>query len=161
MSFNRPLPVIFGGGVSMVTNSLGPNDPELGTRTNYEGREYVFVYNAGGQTINPGYGAVPNSAATNMTVTVSAATSNDVVVGVCRNAAIADGYYGWLVTKGITPIQMGATSGTVAARGLVEIGANGVFVPVSNTTGNGAPAVGVALAAIVSSASGNAYISCY
>jgi len=160
MSFNRALPLVFGS-PSMVTATLGPNDPELGTRMSAGGLDYVFVYNAGGQNILAGYGAVPNSAATNMTVTVSAATSNDIVVGVCKHATIPDGSYGWLVTKGITPIQMGATSGTVAARGLVEIGANGVFVPISNTTGNGSPAVGVALAAIVSSASGNAYISCY
>ena len=96
-----------------------------------------------------------------MSVSVSAVTSADIVVGVCRNATLTTGTYGWLVTKGITSIQMGATSGSVASRGLVEIGANGVFVPTSLTTGNLAPAVGQALAAIVSSASGSAYVSCY
>lgn len=145
----------------MVTSSLGANDPEIGTRVTADGREYVFVYNAGGEQIGPGYAAVPNSAATGMSVTVTATTSADCVIGVCRNATLTTGTYGWLVTRGVTPIQMGATSGTVAALGLVEVGANGVFVPTSLTTGNKAPAIGKALAEIVSSASGNAYVSCY
>ena len=161
MSFNSPYPLVFGGGVSMVTATLGANDPEVGTRVNVAGRDYVFVYNEADSQISPGYGAVPNSAATGMSVTVTAATSADCVIGVCRNATLTTATYGWLVTRGVTPVQMGATSASVAARGLIEIGANGVFVATSLTTGNKAPAVGVALAAIVSSASGNAYISCF
>jgi len=148
---------MFSGGVSMTTNSLGANDPEIGTRVTADGREYVFVYNGGGSTIAVGYGAVPNSAATNMTVTVSAATSADAVIGICRNAAIADGYYGWLVTRGVTPVFV---TGAVSARGLLEVGANGHFVTVSNTTGNKAPAVGLAVEA-GSSALTSAYVSCY
>lgn len=157
MSYQSATPVMFSGGVSMVTNSLGANDPEIGTRTTVDGREYVFVYNGGGSTIAVGYGAVPNSAATNMTVTVSAATSADCVVGVCRNAAIADGYYGWLVTKGVTPVFV---TGAVTVRNLIEVGANAHFAVTSNTTGNKAPSIGIALET-ASSALTSAYISCY
>lgn len=148
-------------GVSNVVSSLESKYPELGTRFVEDGREYVFVYNGGESDINPGYGAVIQTAATNMSVTVSAASSADIVVGVARNATLTTGTYGFLVTRGVTPVEMGATSGTVDARGLIGIGANGVFVPVSNTTGNKAPAIGIALTATVSSASGEAYICCY
>ena len=153
-------PIRFGS-VSMVTASLGHNDPELGTRCQDNGIDYIFVYNDGGSQISPGYGAVLQSGVSGYSVTVSAATSTDLVVGVCRHATLTTGTYGWLVTKGITPVQMLASSGSVASRGLIEIGANGLFAPVSNTTGNAAPAVGQALAAIVSGASGNAFISVF
>jgi hypothetical protein len=55
---------------------------------------------------------------------------------------------------------MGGTSGTVAAGGLVELGDDGEFYPVSNTTANG-EIVGKAMEAIVSSASGQAFIKCF
>lgn len=160
MSYQGISPIAFGS-VSMVTTSLGANDAEVGTKRTVDGRDYVLVYNEGGASAMVGAGVVFNSAATGYSVTVSAATSADFVVGVVRHATLTTGAYGWVVTKGVTPIQMGATSGTVAVRGLVEVAANGLFVPVSNTTGNKAPAVGIALAEIVSSASGNAFISCY
>jgi hypothetical protein len=160
MSYNEVGPVFFGG-ISNVTSSRNSRDPEVGYRRWYEGAEYVYVYNEGGSDINPGYACVINSAATGYSVTVTAATSADLVVGVVKHATLTTGDYGWVVTRGITNVEMGATSGTVAARGLIEVGAAGVFVPVSNTTGNKSPAVGQALAAIVSSASGSAYINCY
>ena len=161
MSYQSIAPVLFGT-KSLVTATLGRNDPELGTiHTDTDGLTYQFVYNAGGEQIPPGYGCVPNSAATGYSVTVSSTTSADLCVGVVRHATITTDTYGWVVVRGITPIKMGATSGSVAARGLVEIADNGLFVPVSNTTGNKAPAVGVAIAAIVSSASGNAFIKCF
>lgn len=160
MAYESVGPVIFGG-ISMVTSSLGSNDPEVGTVKVEGGREYVFVYNDGGEDINPGYGCVLQSGASGYSVTVSAVTSADIVVGVVRHATLTTGTYGWAVRRGITNIEMNATSGTVAAGDLIEIGANGDFNPVSNTTGNLAPALGKALEAIVSSASGSAYISCY
>lgn len=161
MAFDSVGPVIFKGGVSNVTATLSANDPEVGARRWDGGREYVFVYNDGGEQIDPGFGAVLQSGATGYSVTVSSVTSADIVVGVCRNATLTTGTYGWLVSRGITNVEMNATSGTVAAGGLIEIGANGDFSPVSNTTANLAPAIGKALEAIVSSASGSAYISCY
>lgn len=149
------------GSVSSVTSSRGANDPEVGTIKVEGGREYVYVYNDGGEDIDPGFGAVIQSGASGYSVTVSAVTSADIVVGVCYHATLTTGTYGWLVRRGIVPVEMNATSGTVAAGDLLEVGANGDFQKVSNTTGNLAPAVGKALEAIVSSASGSAYISCY
>jgi hypothetical protein len=146
---------------SMTTATPGRNDAQLGTRIQYEGNEYVFVYNDGNSRIPVGYGAVLQSGASGYSVTVSAATSADLMVGACKFASINTGYYGWLLTKGFGTVQMLASSGSVASRGLLELGANGLFAPVSNTTGNAAPAVGQALAAIVSGASGSAFISVF
>lgn len=160
MAFNSSDPVIFLG-VSATTDSLGANDQAPGYRVSYEGREYVLVYNDGNSEIYPGYGVVPQSGATQMSVTVSAVTSADAVVGVVRNTTIATGYYGWAVSRGITPLELNATSGTVAAGDLAEIGANGDWQKVSNTTANLAPAVGKFLEAGVSGASASAYISCF
>ena len=161
MTFRSIDPVLFYG-VSHVTAALGEKHPELGTEVKVGGTVYEWVYNAANSDINPGYGCVTLAGSTTpYSVTVSAATSADLVYGVVKNATLTTGTYGWVVKKGIVAIEMGATSGTVAAGGLVEIGANGVFVPVSNTTGNNAPACGKAMAEIVSSASGNAYINVY
>ena len=160
MAFEGVGPVVFGG-VSMVTASLGANDPQPGAIKVEGGREYIFVYNDGGSDINPGYGAVLVADATVMSCTVSAVTSADAVMGVCRHATLTTATYGWLVRRGITNVEMNATSGTVSALGLIEIAANGDFSPASLTTGNLAPACGKALEAIVSSASGSAYISCF
>jgi hypothetical protein len=161
MAFSSVGPIIFGGGVSMVTSSLGANDPEVGTRKWEGGREYVFVYNDCNSQIIPGLGTVIQSGASGYSVSVSAVTSADIVVGICRNATLTTGTYGWVVTKGVTSVKMNASSGTVAAGDLLEVGADGDFQKVSNTTGNLAPAIGKALEAIVSSAVGSAYVSCY
>jgi hypothetical protein len=157
MAYDSAGPVVFAG-VSQVTTSLGSNDPEVGTRKTVGDEEYIFVYNTGSDAqINPGNGAIL-SAVTGYSVTVSSTTSTDFLVGVCKHATITTGAYGWLVCKGFTSVEMGGTSGTVAAGGLIELGDDGEFYPVSNTTGNG-PVVGKAMEAIVSSASGQAYIS--
>ena len=159
MAYQGVAPILMGS-VSMVTATRGVNDPEVGTKVNVDGRDYVFVYNGGTTQISPGLGAVLQSSATGYTVTVSSVSSADVVIGVCRHATLTTATYGWLVAKGITPVQLGTTV-SVSQRGLIEIGANGVFEPVSNTTGNKAPAAGVALEAISTSASGSAYVSCF
>jgi len=146
---------------SFVTATLDGKSPQLGQTMQKGGREYVYAYNAGNNDVSPGMGMVMTSDATNYSLSSTSVTSADICVGVVRNATLTTGTYGWLVRRGVTNIEMGATSGTVAAHGPVEIAADGLFVPVSNTTGNLVPAVGKALTAIVSSASGEAYISCY
>lgn len=145
---------------SFVTATLDGKEGLLGSRFIEGGDAYVLAYNGGNSEIPPGYGCVLQSGAVNMTMTISAVTSADLVVGVVKHSTIPTASYGYLITKGFTEVEMGATSGSVASRGLLEIGANGVFVPVSNTTANG-PVLGQALEAIVSSASGSAYISIF
>jgi hypothetical protein len=157
--YGSGLPLRFRG-ITFTTKTLVSKDPELGTRTVVAGNEYVWAYNGGNSEIPSAYACVLQSGATGMTMTLSSVTSADLVVGFSV-ATIATDTYGWLITRGIGKVTMGATSGSVASRGLIEVAANGLCVPVSNTTGNLAPAVGQALAAIVSSASGSAYVSCY
>lgn len=161
MAFNTAGPVAFYGGPSNVTATLNTSrDPEVGQRAWFEGREYVFVYNDSDTQISPGYAAVLQSAATGYSVCVSSVSGADIVVGVCRNATLTTNTYGWLVTKGITPVEMGANY-SAAAGDPVYVSANGVFDIVSNTTGNLVPAIGKVLEAAASGASGSAYICCY
>jgi hypothetical protein len=158
MSFYDVGPVSFES-VSAVTATPGSKDGEIGYRKFEGGKEYVRVYNDCNSTIPPGYGVVLQSGVSGYSITLSSVTSADLMVGVSANTSMPTGNYGWVVTKGITPIQMGVSG--VAAGTLAELGANGLFTTVSNTTGNIAPATVKALAAIASSVSGSAYVSCF
>jgi hypothetical protein len=162
MTFQSVAPVAFGT-KSLVTATLGKNDPELGAfHTDTDGRTYRFVYNDGGASVPVGCGVVTVAGASGAySVTVSAATSADLVLGVCLHNTITTAAYGWVVCHGVTSIQMAGTSGTVSTGGLVEVAANGYFVPVSNTTGNKSPAFGKALNTIASSGTGDAYVRCF
>lgn len=159
MSFSRG-PVSFFP-ISSTTSALGSNDGEVGIRRFEEGREYVLVYNDCNSNMAVGMGISLQSGASGYSCTISSVTSADCCVGIVRHQTISTGYYGWAVTKGVTYVKMMATSGTVAAGAMIELGGNGLFYGASNTTGNISPAVGKALAAIVSSATGLAYVSCY
>ncbi len=157
MTYYSVDPVRFGVGISGTTTSLGANDPEVGYRTAVGDEEYVFVYNAGNSQINPTYGAVL-SAVTGYSVTVSSTTSVDFLAGVCKNATIATGEYGWLMTKGFTQVEMEADN-SCAAGEILALAADGEFALKSNSTGYPTPAVGKAMEAIASGGSGAAYIS--
>ena len=156
MSGNSVGPVRFDS-ATFTTASLGDNDPQVGERAFIAGTDYVFCYNEGGSVIAAGFGAVPNGGMSVMSVTVSAATSDDAVCGVAV-VSIAASSYGWLATRGVVNVEAGETMVTGE---LIEVAANGDFAPVSNTTGNAAPAVGKALDTIATDASGSAYINCF
>lgn len=161
MSVNSVGPIRFGS-LSMVTGTLGPKDPELGTRVIANGLEYVFVYNEADTQAVPGMGLVTNAGATSAySATISSTTSADFCLGVVRHATLTTTTYGWVVVRGVTPVKAGATSGTITTGKAFEMAANGLFTPVSNTTGNLSPAIGKALNTIVSSANGDAFISCF
>ena len=144
---NRP--VLFAG-KSMVTASLGANDPEPGYRMTDGDEDYVFVYNAGASDIEPSYGAVL-SAVSGYSVTVSSTTSVDFLVGVCKHATIAAGSYGWLFSRGFVDVEMEADNSAAAGQ-LLTLAEDGEFALKSNSTGYLAPAVGKAMAAIASGA---------
>jgi len=148
MAFQGLDPILFES-VSNVTASLGDRSPELGTRVIKDGVEYMFVYNAGGEQISPGYGCVHNSATAGFSVTVSSVSSADVLVGVCHHATLTTDTYGWVATKGVVPVEV---PDAASALGQLELEGNGAFVPGT------ARVCGKALAAIASGASGNAYI---
>lgn len=157
MAFYSVDPVRFGVGISSTTDSLGVNDPEVGYRTAVGDEEYVFVYNTGNSAIRPSFGAVV-SAVTGYSVTVSSTTSVDFLVGVCKNVTISTGEYGWLMTKGFAVVEMEADNSCAAGQ-ILALAADGEFALKSNSTGYPTPAVGKAMEAMASGASGSAYIS--
>ncbi len=138
----------------------GPNDPQLGDFCEESGKRWVFVYNDGGASAAVGCAFVLNSAATGYSVTVSSVTSADFAIGVVQNATFLTGTYGWIMVRGIGVAKMMTASGTVAARQNLELAANGLFYGASNTTGNGL-CFGQSISAIVSTAVGAAFITCY
>ena len=151
-------PIVFAP-VSQVTATPGANDPEVGTRYREGDEEYVYVYNAGGSQISPGYGAVL-SAVSGYSVTVSSTTSVDMFVGVVKHATLTTGTYGWLLTKGFSEVKMEASNSCTAGQ-LLCPAADGTFALKSNSTGYPAPTAGKAMAAIASGASGTAFINCF
>lgn len=149
-------PIRFGS-VSMVTGTLGPNDPEVGTVVREGDEEYIFVYNNGASTINTGQFAIC-TAVTGYSVTVSSITHVDVPIGVCKHAAIATTKYGWLLRKGFGPMQVGSA---VAAGDLLGPGADGNWQSRLVSTAYSqviAPAIyGKCMVSAASSGSGDAY----
>ena len=146
-------------GVSMITASLGANDPEVGARTIDNGNEYVFVYNVGSSTANIGHACVV-SAVSGYSVTVSSVTNTDFAVGVVKHSGLATGDYGWLLTRGFTEVEMSPSNSAAVAQMLV-LGPDGGFAQASNSTGVFSPSIGKAMEAMASGASGTAYVSIY
>lgn len=147
---------------SMVTTTLGKNDPELGTRWQTGGNEYLFVYNTGASSAPVGR-AVVLSGVTGYSVTVSSTAYADHVVGVVYHAAIPASSYGWVLTRGIgtiiTSTSVALVTGTVAT-----VQADGYWdnLIVSALTSQVQPTARAKLLTTAASAStGTAYISCY
>lgn len=160
MSFSDQT-VVFSG-KSSVTATRGANDPEVGVRKAFDGEEYVYVYNGGGEQISPSYGAyiLGGSGTSGYTVTITGATGADFMVGVCKNATLTTGAYGWLLTKGKCNIEMEADNSGVT-NALLAPAADGEFAYKSNSTGYPAPAVGKLLVSAASGASAAAWISIF
>lgn len=150
-------------GVSMVTGSLGVNDPEVGTIVRAGDEEYIFVYNAGNSQISPGYLAVV-SAVTGYSVTVSSvAASGDIPVGVCVHATLTTGTYGYLLKKGFCNFKATADSGVVAGARLIP-GDDGVWgspTTTSNVSNTQNSAYGKCMVATASAGTGVGYFSIY
>ena len=154
MSVYNVSPVAFGS-VSMVTASLGANDPEVGTVRRVGDEEYVFVYNAGNSQVSVGYGATV-SAVTGYSVSVSSVAS-DFAIGVCVHATLTTGTYGWLMKKGFGNFKAAADSSVAAGAGLI-LGADGVWASPSATSG---PVFGKCMIATASAGTGVGYFSIF
>lgn len=142
---------------SFTTNSLGPNDPRVGDIAQVGNDKYRFVYNTGSSTANVGDGVIL-SGVSGYSVTVSSTTSVDLLVGVVKHAAIATGYYGYVVTNGFSQVNMGANL-SAAAGALLILAADGKFTAKTISTGYVGQGNVKAMEAIASGASGTAYIS--
>jgi hypothetical protein len=153
---NRP--VLFAG-KSMVTATLGVNDPEPGYRMTDGDEDYVFVYNAGNSQISPTYGAVM-SGVSGYSVTVSSISGVDFLAGVCKHATLTTATYGWLCTRGFVEVEMEADNSAAAGQ-ILALAADGEFALKSNSTGFPTPAVGKTMEAIASAGSGTAWINVF
>ncbi len=160
MAFEGLSPVRFGT-VSMVTLTLGANDPEVGTITQEGDETYIFVYNTGNTQITIGAGATV-SAVTGYSVTVSSVTHTDVPVGVCKHATMATSTYGWLLRRGFSPYLAGPDSAVVTGNALT-LGADGVWQAKGNSTAYSQvalpPVYGKATLSAASGATGWAYFN--
>jgi hypothetical protein len=121
----------------------------LGSKTLRDGNEYVYVYAA--KTVGSGQYAVLEPAGTSLTsgytVTVSNASLNGWMAGVAQNT-IATGYYGFIMTKGLSLVA--PDSGEVSAAPGVDLalGTNGGFVA-AGATFSTAPRFGVTVNSFV------------
>jgi len=146
---------------SQVTTTLGVNDGSIGDGAEDSTGKWLLVYNDNTASVPVGYGMVLNAGATGYSCTVSSATSADMLIGVVVNTSIVSAGYGWVLQRGFCNVQMGAASGTVLTKGTLQLGAAGLFFPKSNATGSKDNVVGCAMATIVTSASGPAFISVF
>lgn len=149
MAYYGVAPVAFGS-VSMVTATLGPNDPELGTVREEGANKYILVYSS--NEISKGRCATL-SGVSGYTVTVSTA-DREHVLGVCKHTTLTTGTYGWLLTRGFTPI-MASAAVSIATGNLLYAAANGFFANVvhSGATQTGEFVVGKCVESSASAAS--------
>jgi hypothetical protein len=145
------------GTVSMVTATLGPNDPEVGLKRIVGDEEYIFCYNAGNSQATPG-DVCTVSAVSGWSITVSTVTAVDLAAGVVKHATLTTATYGWLMTRGFGQVNMDANN-SVAAGGLLVCGTDGKFFNQTISTGIPSRPIGKAMAAIASGASGTAFIT--
>lgn len=153
-------PVLFSG-ISMVTATLGSNDPEVGTACRVGNADYLFVYNAGNSQIPPAYGVIC-SAVSGYSVTISSLTQTDMLMGVVKHTTLTTGTYGWVLTRGFTEVKMGANN-SIAAAEVLALGTDGTFarrVSANTDIALGIPC-GKAMSAVASGASGTAYVKTY
>lgn len=139
-----------------VSNVTATASVEVGAERKVGDESYRYVYNAGNSQIPPSYGCTV-SAVTGYSVTISSTTSVDLLVGVVKHSTLTTGTYGWVMTQGFCPVEMEANNSCAAGQ-LLALAADGEFALKSNSTGYPTPAVGKAMAAIASGASGDAYI---
>jgi hypothetical protein len=153
MSFYSNTPIVFGG-LSGVTATRGTKEPEIGTRVNSGGNEYLYVYNAGTTDIPIGYAVTPLAGTAGYSCTISTTAQIDVPMGVVKNSTLSASCYGWVQTRGHCKIHVAAA---VSAGTPMQLGANGIWA--SGVTGPFFAKLLVAASAATNT-SALAYISC-
>lgn len=109
---------------------------QLGMRYSKSGNDYVYVYNGGNSNIGTGKYCVlqqsGSSFTSGYTVTVTNASLAGWMAGVAQNT-ISTGYYGFVMTKGVSLIS--TDSGEVSANVGVDLslGTDGGFVAAGAT----------------------------
>ena len=155
MAYNSASPIIFGG-ISGVVTALTSNSPQVGTKVNYEGTEYIYVYNGGDRPIYPGMGIVGQAAAEGYTGTVSSITY-DRIFGVVVHTTMLTSTHGWVAFRGFVSLY---TSAAIATGAFVTVAADGMF---STYTCHSAAGTGkeIGKVLVASSAATNVKAACY
>lgn len=149
-------PVIF----ESVSQTTLTNSVELGTRVEYDGKSYCYVYNTGNSQALPGMGVTVSGNVSGYSVTISSTTMVDAFVGVVHHATIATAYYGWVVTRGLCKVRAMANSG-LAAADIIVAGGDGLHSTNNIVTNAVAPHIhGKTTLATASAGVGEAVISC-
>ena len=122
-----------------VSNVTATNSVQPGARRSLGGIQYVYVYNGGGEDINPTYGATLGETVgtSGYTVTVSSTTSISPLAGVVKHATLTTDTYGWLLVNGICTCEVGTTTslGTAAGEHVACLGEDGTVERVTGATG--------------------------
>lgn len=133
----------------------------LGAKHFKNGNEYVYVYNgASDSAIGSGKYAVlqqsSSSFTSGYTVTVTNASLVGVMAGVAQNT-ISTGYYGFLMTKGVSVVSpdSGETSANVGVD--LALGTDGGFVA-AGATFSTAPRFGFTINSFITAGTGKARI---
>ena len=152
MGYNSASPIIFGG-ISGVVTTLTGKYPQVGTKVNYEGTEYIYVYNGGDQPIYPGQGIVAQTAATGYTGTISS-VAYDRILGVVVHTTMLTSTHGWVAYRGLVDVY---TSAAIDTGAFVTVDADGYFT--TYTCGTTGKEIGKVL--VKSSAATNVKAACY
>lgn len=130
MALNFYGPFVSEESVSAVTQTPSV---QLGSRRIYQGEEYVYCYNAGGAAISATIGVKFVTGASGYSIAATSVTDTfNPLVGVVKNASMAAGDYGWIMTKGFSNVQV--VSATTADYQMLALGASGKFIQASGTT---------------------------
>lgn len=113
-----------------LTNSVIPGME----RKDDSGNRYVYVYNTSNSQISQGQFAVLATGVSGYSVTVTNVTLQDQAIGVARNATLTTASYGWLMTKGFTPISTDNVSGVTGQ--VLTLGALGNFQVLTAAAGS-------------------------
>lgn len=145
MAHNGIAPIMFES-VSAVTAT---NSVDLGTRRTLGGYEYLYVFNAGTDTVPVGNAAHLASGSSGYSVNVSCITQVDLGIGVCKHVAIPTLNYGWLLTRGFAAFNSGA-SDSFAIGNPLAVAVSGVFANKTISTGYVTPVIGQCVGAVAS-----------
>ena len=124
--------------VSAVTDTPSV---DLGSERVWKGETYKYCFNAGGNSINAGYGVALITNASGYSVAGTGVSDTPLpCVGVIKHTTMTTDAYAWVMTKGFMTVN---TGNSILAAGVVKIGAQVVKANKGLTFGvcSGAPTV--------------------
>lgn len=115
---------------SFVTADSAAN--QLGAIRLWNGEKYQWMYNAGGESANAGYGVrlITGASGYSMAITAQTDTFNPCA-GFVKHADIPNASYGWVMTKGFGSINL--VSASTADMKMIALGSTGQFIEASGT----------------------------